>query len=300
MTDKLAGAITRHCDEFWFQSPVPRLSLVAADEAPPAVDLMYTPMICFVAAGAKRTTAGEQSWVAGAGEMFVSSLEVPITATFERLPYRSVVLQLEQQPLADLLIELGSAAEPPGADPGGLAGARMSPELIDAVTRWVGLLDHPADIGPLAGRIESEILYRLLGGPLAPLLRQFALADSHVTQVRRAAGWIREQYARPLSIDAIAARAHMSPATLHRHFKRATGMSPLQYQKVLRLQEARRLLIAGELTAAVVGETVGYASATQFSREYRRAYGAPPAQDATRLRERLVPAPARSRSGVYW
>jgi AraC-type transcriptional regulator len=113
MTDKLAGAITRHCDEFWFQSPVPRLSLVAADEAPPAVDLMYTPMICFVAAGAKRTTAGEQSWVAGAGEMFVSSLEVPITATFERLPYRSVVLQLEQQPLADLLIELGSAAEPP-------------------------------------------------------------------------------------------------------------------------------------------------------------------------------------------
>jgi AraC-like DNA-binding protein len=120
-----------------------------------------------------------------------------------------------------------------------------------------------------------------------------------VTQVRRAAGWIREQYARPLSIDAIAARAHMSPATLHRHFKRATGMSPLQYQKVLRLQEARRLLIAGELTAAVVGETVGYASATQFSREYRRAYGAPPAQDATRLREQLVPAPARSRSGVY-
>lgn len=293
MTDKLARAITRHCDDFWVPSPVPRLSLVAADESPPAVDMLYTPMICFVAAGAKRTTAGERSWLAGAGDMFVSSLEVPITAEFELLPYRSVVLRLEQQPLADLLLELGPAAEPAHPDASGLADARMSPELVDAVTRWVSLLDTPADIGPLAGRIEQEILYRLLRGPLGPVLRQFALADSHVTQVRRAAGWIRAHYARPLSIDAIASVAHMSPATLHRHFKSATGLSPLQYQKVLRLQEARRLLIAGELTAAVVGETVGYASATQFNREYRRAYGAPPARDATRLREQLLPAPAR-------
>jgi AraC-like DNA-binding protein len=298
MTDKLARAITRHCTEFWLPSAVPHLSLVAADEAPPAVDMLYAPMICFIASGTKRTTAGEHSWAAGAGEMFLSSLEVPITATFELMPYRSVVLQLEQQPLADLLLELG-AAELPGTGPGGLASAPMSPELVDAVTRWVGLLDTPADIGPLAGRIEEEILYRLLGGPLGPLLRQFALADSHVTQVRRAAGWIRQHYARPLSIDAIAAVAHMSPATLHRHFKSATGMSPLQYQKVLRLQEARRLLITGELTAAVVGETVGYVSATQFNREYRRAYGAPPARDAVRLREQLVHAPARSRSAVY-
>jgi AraC-like DNA-binding protein len=300
MLDALAGAIARHCDGFWVESAVPRLTLVAAGEAPPAVDMVYTPMLCFVASGAKRTTAGDRNWLVDAGRMFVSSLEVPVTAAFERLPYRSAVLLLDQQQLADQLLELGAAADEPRPDPGGLTSAPMSPELIDAVTRWVCLLDAPDDIGPLAGRIEGEILYRLLSGPLAAVLRQFALADSHVTQVRRAAGWIREHFARPLRIDAIAAVAHMSPATLHRHFRSATGMSPLQYQKVLRLQEARRLLIAGDTTAAIVGERVGYASATQFNREYRRAYGAPPARDATRLREQFLRAPAGRRSAAGW
>jgi AraC-like DNA-binding protein len=288
MLDALARDIVGHCPEFWVQSAVPRLMLVAADEAPAAVDMMYTPMLCFVASGAKRATAGDRSWLVGAGQMFVSSLEVPITATFEQLPYRSVVLLLDERVLSDLLLELGSADALPQPDPGGLTSARMGPELIDAVARWVRLLDTPDDIGPLAGRIEGEILYRLLGGPLGPVLRQFALADSHVTQVRRAAGWIREHFARPLRVEAIASVAHMSPATLHRHFKSATGMSPLQYQKVLRLQEARRLLIAEDTTAATVGAAVGYTSATQFNREYRRAYGAPPAQDATRLREQFL------------
>ncbi len=298
MLDALARTIVSHCPGFWVQSAVPRLMLVATDAAPAAVDMMYEPMLCFVASGTKRSTAGDRSWIVGGGHMFVSSLEVPITATFERLPYRSAVLRLDQQLLADQLLELGAAAEPPGSDPGGLVDAAMSPELIDAVTRWVRLLDTPGDIGPLAGRVEGEILYRLLNGPLAGVLRQFALADSHVTQVRRAAGWIREHFARPLRIDAIAALAHMSPATLHRHFRSATGMSPLQYQKVLRLQEARRLLVAGDTTAAIVGEAVGYASATQFNREYRRAYGAPPARDAARLREQLLRAPAGRRSAA--
>jgi AraC-like DNA-binding protein len=288
MLDALARTIVSHCPGFWVETAVPRLMLVAADAAPAAVDLIYEPMLCFVASGAKRSTAGDRSWHIGSGHMFVSSLEVPITATFEQLPYRSAVLLLNERVLADLLLELGSAAARPQPDSGGLASARMGPELIDAVTRWVRLLDTPADIGPLAGRIEDEILYRLLGSPLGPVLRQYALADSHVTRVRRAAGWIREHLARPLRVEAIAAVAHMSPATLHRHFKSATGMSPLQYQKVLRLQEARRLLIAEDMTAATVGAAVGYASATQFNREYRRAYGAPPAQDATRLRERFL------------
>ena len=289
MLDELARAVTGHCPRFWVESAVPRLSLVAADEAPAAIDLMYTPMLCFVASGAKRTTAGDHSTLVEAGHMFVSSLEVPVTATFERLPYRSAVLTLDEQVLADLLLELGSAAPRPEPDPGGLISARMSPELVDAASRWVRLLDTPRDIGPLAGRIEGEILYRLLGGPLGPVLRQFALADSQVSRVRRAAGWIRANYARPLRVEAVAAAAHMSTATLHRHFRNATGMSPLQYQKVLRLQAARRLLVAGDTTAALVAERVGYASATQFNREYRRAYGAPPARDAVRLRAQLRP-----------
>ncbi|MFD5537291.1 helix-turn-helix domain-containing protein [Streptomyces sp. NPDC127079] len=130
---------------------------------------------------------------------------------------------------------------------------------------------------PLAGRIESEILYRLLRGPLGPVLRQWSPADTATTRVREVARWICARYTEPLSIDAIAAAAHMSRASLHRHFKAATGMSPLKYQKNLRLQEARRRLVAGDTTAAQIAQAVGYVSATQFNREYRSAYGLPPA-----------------------
>ncbi|MFD8717824.1 helix-turn-helix domain-containing protein [Streptomyces sp. NPDC059629] len=172
----------------------------------------------------------------------------------------------------------------------------MTPELVDTVTRWVQLLDAPEDIRPLAGRIESEILYRLLRGPLGPILRQWSPADTATTRVREVARWICARYTEPLSIDAIAAAAHMSPASLHRHFKAATGMSPLKYQKNLRLQEARRRLVAGDATAAQIAQAVGYVSATQFNREYRSAYGLPPARDAAQLRTRLATdhtAPAR-------
>jgi AraC-like DNA-binding protein len=289
MLDDLARAIGRHCTgDLSTDTAVPRLTVVATDVRPGAIDMLYQPMVCFVAGGAKRTSSGDRQWLNGAGTMYLTSLDVPVTATFERLPYRSAVLRLDDQVLADLLLELGEAAPGPANDPGGIQAAPMSPEVLDAVTRWVRLLDTPGDIGALAGRIEEEILYRLLGSPIGPMLRQFALEDSHVTQVRRVANWIREHYARPLSIDTIAGVAHMSAATLHRHFKNATGMSPLQFQKRLRLQEARGPRGGGGAAPAVVGERVGYASATQFTREYRRAYGSPPAQDALRLRTRLT------------
>jgi AraC-like DNA-binding protein len=204
------------------------------------------------------------------------------------VPYRSAVLRLSGRTLADLLLELDGMDRPVLPDPAGQLAAPMTPELLDAVTRWVRLLDTPADIEPLATRVESEILYRLLAGPLGPALRELALADSTVTRIRDAAAWVCAHYTERLSIEAIAAVAHMSTATLHRHFKTATGMSPLRFQKHLRLQEARRRLVAGDTTAALVADAVGYASATQFNREYRRAYGLPPAQDAARLRGQLA------------
>ncbi|MGP3949068.1 AraC family transcriptional regulator N-terminal domain-containing protein [Streptomyces sp. 7N604] len=290
MLDQLAAAVARHSDGLWSDSAVPRLTLVALDEPVAPLDLLYEPMICFIADGAKRTIAGDQSWVTGRGDMFLNSLVLPVTAVFERVPYRSAVLRLRGRALADLLLELDGTdpRTPPG--PGGQITASMTPELVDAVTRWVRLLDAPDDIRPLAARTESEILYRLLGSPLGPHLRHFALADSGAARVRQAAAWISEHYTEPLTIEEIAAVAHMSTATLHRHFKAATGMSPLRFQKHLRLQEARRRLVAGNTTAALVAEAVGYASATQFNREYRRAYGLPPAQDAARLRGRLANA----------
>ncbi|MEV8341821.1 AraC family transcriptional regulator [Streptomyces niveus] len=288
--DQLAAVVARHTDSLWHYSAVPHQVLVAIDEPLAPTDLLYEPMICFVAEGSKRATAGERTWGTGRGEMFFNPLVLPVTAAFDEVPYRSTVLQLDGRALTDLLLELDGdePRTPPG--PGGPITAPMTPEIVDAVTRWVRLLDSPDDIRPLAARFEAEILYRLLGSPLGPSLRQSTPADSATARVRTAAAWIAAHFTEPLSVDTIAAVAHMSTATLHRHFKAATGMSPLRFQKQLRLQEARRQLVAGDTTAVLVAEAVGYVSATQFNREYRRAYGLPPAMDAARLRGRLAGA----------
>lgn len=289
MMEHLAAAIERHRDGPWSTTAVPHQLLVAVDDLVTTTDMLYEPMICFVARGAKRTVAGDRSWVAGAGQMYLNGLHVPITAVFETLPYRSVVLRLDGQVLADLLVEL-DATGPAEETPGHAVGP-MTPEIVDAVTRWVRLLDTPADIRALAPRVETEILYRLLSGPLGPVLRRWSVAGTAAARIRHAAAWLLEHYAGPVTVADLAAVAHMSPATLHRHFKAATGMTPVRFQKQLRLQEARRLLVAGDTTAAQVAEVVGYRSATQFNREYRRVYGRPPGQDAARLRTTLAVAP---------
>lgn len=289
MLDRLVAAVDRHSVTPGTDTAVPRLSLASVDEPVEPAHLLYEPMICFVAAGTKRTAAGELIRVARPGEMLLTTIDLPVTADLEQVPYRSASLHLDGEPLTELLLELADTppTTTPSAAPAHVA-APMSPELADAVTRWVELLDTPEDIRPLAARIESEILYRLLRSSLGPVLRQWSLADSTATRVREVARWIRARYTEPLSIDEIAAVAHMSPAGLHRHFKAATGMSPLRYQKHLRLQEARRRLIAGDASAAQIAQAVGYVSPTQFNREYRTAYGLPPAQDAARLRARLA------------
>ncbi|MGC5567040.1 AraC family transcriptional regulator N-terminal domain-containing protein [Streptomyces sp. FR-108] len=296
MLDELAAVITRHGSDMWSDTAVPRQRLVTLDEAEAPLDLLYEPMICFVVQGSKSSVAGERSWTAGRGQVFLNSLVLPVTATFEEVPYRSAVMRLDGGRLAELLLEL--EPEPDGTDhpalpgqgpvPTGPVTTPMTPEIIDAVTRWVRLLDTPQDIRALAGRFEMEILYRLLGTALGPILRHYTLADSPAARIRTAARWICARFAEPLTVDEIAATAHMSTASLHRNFKAATGMSPLRFQKHLRLQEARRLLLADDTTAALVAEKVGYVSATQFNREYRRTYGLPPGQDTARLRDRLT------------
>ena len=283
MLDQLAAAVSRHRNGLWSgTTAVPRLTVVALDEVVNPLDLRYEPMVCFIAEGAKRTITGEHSRSVRRGDMFLNSLDLPVTAVFEEVPYRSVVLHLDGPALADLLLELDGEA--PATPAAGQVSATMTPELVDAVTRWVRLLDTPHDIQPLAARVEAEILYRLLGSALGPTLRQFATSGSAHTRVRAAADWIAAHFTEPITVQQVAAVAHMSPATLHRHFKAITGMSPLRFQKHLRLQEARRLLVAGDTTGAHTAEAVGYASATQFTREYRRAYGLPPVRDAARLR----------------
>lgn len=302
MLDRLAQAISDHRDGPWTATAVPRLSLVATDELLPPTRLLYEPMVSFVAAGAKRTVAGAQSWSVPAGRMLLNTVQLPVTAVFEQVPYRSAVLALDKQILTELLLELGPTAPPPAVEPAWRVTTDMPAELIDAVTRLVRLLDTPDDIGVLAPRVESEIIYRLLTGPLGPALRQTAAAAG--TRIRAVITWLGYRFAEPVSIDQIAAEAGMSPATLHRHFSAATGMSPLRYQKQLRLLSARRQLLTGDATAAQVAHTVGYTSATQFSREYRAFHGLPPVQDISRLRADTMsnapePPPHRPRRSTH-
>jgi AraC-like DNA-binding protein len=254
------------------------------------IEVTYEPMICFIADGAKRTAVGERSWITPRGEMALFTLDLPVVAAFEKVPYRAAIMRIDSEVLSAVQLELAESEPQPPVAVAAAVTAPMSPELVDAVTRWVRLLDRPEDIGPLASRIETEILYRLLRSPLAPVLRHWSLADSTAARIRTTARWIRDHCTEPLGIDEISQVARMSPATLHRHFKAATGMSPLRFQKYLRLQEARRLLFTRDVTAAQVAQEVGYVSATQFNREYRRAYGLPPGRDAAQLRTRLAEA----------
>ena len=168
-----------------------------------------------------------------------------------------------------------------------MPGMTVSPitlDLLDPVVRLLQLLDRPQDIAMLAPLTEREILYRLLMGEQGAMLRQIALADSHLSQVSRATVWLRRNYAQPFSINTLAQVASMSPSSLHRHFKAVTNLSPLQYQKQIRLQEARARLLSQQGDAATIGLAVGYESPSQFGREYSRLFGVPPARDAARLR----------------
>jgi AraC-like DNA-binding protein len=289
MLDELAQAISRHRVNLRTATAVPRLSLIAADTLPPATAVMWDPMICFEAAGGKRVTVGDHKWAVPPGEMFFSAFDLLVTAELRQAPYRSAVLHLDGRTIAGLLLELeGTTAPPPPAEVRAQMVAPMPAPLIEAVTRWVRLLDAPGDIPALAARTEAEIVYRLLQTPLAPSLRQFAVAESAYARIRAAIGWVRAHYNEPVRIEHLAAIAHVSAATLHRQFKEATGMSPIGFQKQVRLQEARRLLVAGAATATEIAQTVGYASPTQFNREYRRTFGLPPVQDAAHLRQRLA------------
>jgi AraC-like DNA-binding protein len=242
------------------------------------------PMLCLVLQGAKEVTIGAQVLRYDPACYFVASLDLPasgcvIEASAER-PYICAALSIDTEMLAALVPEVPPHPE---AEAPAFAVSAVTGEMLDAWQRLLGLLDTPADIAVLSPLFEREIVYRLLQGPQGGVLRQIARAGSRMSQVRRTIAWIRDHYSEPLRIEALAELSGMSAASFHRHFKAATAMSPLQYQKNLRLQEARRLLVA-DADASRAGYAVGYESVSQFSREYARMFGAPPSRDAARLR----------------
>ena len=277
---ELRGIVSRHTPGRYQSSVLPRVALYKDGAAPQPVSGVYQPMMALILSGAKEIAIGDRRLRYDPASYFIATVELPASGCVKldqpNEQYLAVSLDLDSDQLASVLSEADVPS--PTAEPA-FAVNPVTSELLDAWLRLLRLLDAPQDIAVLAPLCEREILYRLLQGPQGAIVRQIARADSRLSQVRRAIALIRDKFDRPLRVEALADVAGMSPASLHRHFRTATAMSPLQYQKSLRLQEARRLILAGRDVAAA-GFAVGYESASQFSREYARLFGSPPSRDA--------------------
>ncbi len=286
---ELASLIERYTGEDGVHATsIPRLLLIRSSQPTEAIHAVHEPAMCIVAQGRKHVMIGELVYVYDRAQYLVVSVDVPIVGQILEAspdaPYLCLRLDLDPAAIGALMLEAGMPAVQSHQPAPALSLSPITAELLDAAIRLLRLLGAPGDISILAPLAEREILYRLLSGEQGPKVRQIAAGESRMQQVNRAIGWIKRNFREPFSIDVLAAEASMSPSTLHEHFKAVTSMSPLQYQKQLRLQEARRLILTQSLDAAMAGHSVGYDSPSQFSREYKRTFGAPPARDVARLR----------------
>jgi AraC-like DNA-binding protein len=260
------------------------LQLIRASEPAQPLPAVYDPGLVLVLQGRKQAHLGKEVLTYDPLHALVVSVTMmpsaEITEASREAPYLCVRLRADPRELASLVLDAGIAStpatEPPTALQRGLQLARSSPGLLDALARLLRLLRAPADIPMLAPLAIREIFYRVLTGELGPRLRALAVAESHAQRIARAIELVKRRFDEPLRIEEVAAAAAMSPSTFHQHFKQVTSMSPLQYQKQLRLHRARQLMLADGLDAAGAAHRVGYESASQFSREYRRLFGAPP------------------------
>jgi AraC-like DNA-binding protein len=258
-------------------------------------------VLAVIAQGGKRLAIGERVYEYRSGQYLVASVDLPITGqawyASAAEPALGFGLLLKPATIASLLLDAaehsGSPSPrkaPSAAAPPGLGVGDASPELLDAVIRMLRLLDSPRDTHVLAPMIEREILWRLINGSVGETVRQIGLADSSLTHVSHAVRWISEHSSESFRVEGLAASCAMSTSAFHRSFQAVTGFSPIQFQKHVRLQQARVLLLTGVDDVATIGYRVGYDSASQFSREYRRQFGLPPGRDAVRLRAEATAA----------
>ncbi|MDM9561580.1 AraC family transcriptional regulator [Bordetella petrii] len=292
--DGLAALVARHArEDGLFQTAIEGLQFFRSSQPSELCFAVYRPSLALLVQGAKRVEVGEDVYEYNASHYLLTSIDLPvasrITLASPGTPYLCFLLDLDPRGVADLLLET-RLPPPVDAAPGrALSVARLDAPLLDAALRLARLLDVPDDIAVLAPLVRREIVYRLLTGELGGRLRHIARDEGPAHQVRQAIEWLKAHFDRPLRIEQLAQSVNMSTSSLHHHFKAVTAMSPLQYQKQLRLQEARRLLLAGLADAGTAARQVGYESASQFSREYSRQYGAPPLRDVARLRGGAAP-----------
>jgi AraC-like DNA-binding protein len=285
---ELASQLLRHTPSDGLHlCALPRVTLIRSSGPTMAMPVIYQPSICVVAQGRKQAVLGDLMHVYDAATFVLASVDLPVIGSVieasRQMPYLSLQYDIDAAMLGEL-VHGGSPVRDMPPPRAGLELHATTPEFADACRRLVALLDTPEHIPALAPLIEREILYRLTTGPAAAMMRHIAMADSSLARVSRVIAWIKAHYAEPLAIEALADLAGLSASSLHAHFKAVTRMSPLQYRAQLRLQEARRLMIAEGAEAAQAGFRVGYNSPSQFSREYARLYGAAPAADAAQVR----------------
>ncbi len=287
---ELRTLIARHAHDVEGQGRFGGVRLDAAHDATLPVYSLYRPVFGIVAQGAKRIMLADRVFDCQEGEYIVGSLDLPVSShvleASAEAPYLAFALALNPELIASILLEAGSR-DRRSDDVLGIGVSRAPAELLEAVVRLLDLLDRPADIAFLRPMIEREIIWRLLSGNRGNEVRQIGLADSRLSKINLAIRWIREHFTDTIHIEDVAQRVAMSPTSFHRHFRAATAMSPLQYQKQIRLQEARSRLAAKADDVASIGYSVGYDDPSQFRREYARLFGAPPGRDAARLRMAL-------------
>lgn len=291
---ELAGLIERFTGvDGMHKTAVPGLILARISTSHKPRHSFQQPALAVIAQCSKKLIVGNETYVYDPLNYLVTSVNLPGVAEIVGMtpdhPYLSLRFDLDVERIGALLRDVDLPATASQEASRGVFMWRLSPALLDAVVRLVRLLDTPDDISILAPLIEREILYRLIMDGQGARLSQIALNGSHTQRIAKAISMLRDNYDQPLTIETIARNVNMSPSSLHHHFKAVTAMSPLQYQKQLRLHEARRLMLSEVLDAATASHRVGYESASQFSREYRRLFGEPPLRDIMRLREVETP-----------
>ena len=283
----LRDVICRHASEYHVPSALDGLTITATTVPTNPRPGVAEPSLAMVVQGRKRTVMGDGIFDYAAGEFLVVSIDIPVIGQItQATPYAPFVgfgVRLDASEIASLLLEPAATRAARDHGRAAVAVARAGSELLEAARHLIALLDAPQDATILAPLYRRELLWRLLNGPRGDLVRQIGLADGNLAHISRTVRWIRDHHRDPIRIEELAALAGMSASSFHRHFRAVTRMTPIQYQKAIRLQEARIALLSSGRDVAEIAHAVGYDSASQFSREYRRHFGAPPRRDADRL-----------------
>ncbi|TOM53225.1 AraC family transcriptional regulator [Vibrio parahaemolyticus] len=274
-----------------YDTPISGLRFSRWTTPTPPTSYTHNPSICLIAQGRKRVLLGEESLIYDANHFLISSVDLPIIANIieasEEQPYLGLIMELDLTEISQLIVDSELAFTQSKEAQKGIAVGELSESLLDAFVRLAELLDEGQNIKILAPIIKREIFYRLLMSEQGTRLHQIATAGSHSHQIAKAIDWLKNNFVKPLSVGDLASYTGMSKSSFYTHFRSMTSMTPLQFQKKLRLSEARRLMLTENLDAMAATFKVGYESPSQFSREYSRLFGAPPSKDIKSLRENL-------------